>query len=206
VNRTRYSLATTFSGSTTSATLFEYLSIAYSLVISFAVVRAASVLPHALSRERIYWIHTFWVLETLALSLVIFWNFWSFREVAWTLGRFFLVLALPTSVFVVASILSPDEPAKIESWREYFYAVRVKFFVGGVLFSTVAVLSSTLILEMPILHPFRLFQAAFLGVCVTGAISDRPRVHAGLAILTMLSFGFAVVRLFAGPGSLSSAQ
>ena len=79
-------------------TLFEYLAIAYSLVISFAVVRAASVLPHVLSRERIYWIHTFWVLANLVTCLVIFWNFWSFREVAWTLGRFSLVLALPTSV------------------------------------------------------------------------------------------------------------
>jgi hypothetical protein len=187
-------------------TLFEYLAIAYSLVISFAVVRAASVLPHALSRERIYWIHTFWVLANLVTSLLVFWNFWSYREVSWTLGRFALVLALPTSVFIVASILSPDEPSSVESWREYFFAIRVRLFVGGVLFSTVAVLISTFVLEMQILHPLRLYQAAFLGVCVAGAVSDRPRVHAGLAILTMLSFGFAVVRLFAAPGSLPLAQ
>jgi len=187
-------------------TLFEYLAIAYSLVISFAVVRSASVLPHALARERVYWIHTFWVLANLATCLLIFWNFWSYREVAWTLGRFSLVLALPTSVFIVASILSPDEPARVESWREYYYAVRVRLFVGGVLFASVAVLISTLVLEMPIIHPFRLFQAGFLAVCATGAISDRPRVHANLAILTMLSFGLAIVRLFAAPGSLSSGQ
>lgn len=186
-------------------TLFEYLAIAYSLVISFAVVRAASVLPHALSRERVYWVHTFWVLANLAVCLLVFWNFWSYREVAWTLGRFSLVLALPTSIFIVASILSPDEPARIESWRDYFYAVRVRLFVGGVLFSAIAVLISTLVLEMPILHPLRLFQAAFLGVCITGAISERPRVHAALAVVTMLSFGFAVMRLFAAPGSLPSA-
>jgi hypothetical protein len=101
-------------------TLFEYLAIAYSLVISFAVVRTASVSPHALSRERFYWIHTFWVLANFAVSLLIFWNFWSYREVSWTLGRFSLILALPISVFIVASILSPDEPARVGSWREYF--------------------------------------------------------------------------------------
>jgi hypothetical protein len=185
-------------------TLFEYLAIAYSLVISFTVVRAASVLPHALSRDRIYWIHSFWVLSNLALCVLIFWNFWSYREVAWTLGRFSLVLALPTTVFIVASILSPDEPARVKSWREHFYAIRVRFFVGGLLFSVIAVLVSTIVLEMPILHPFRLYQAGFLGVCAIGAISDRPRVHASLVILTMLSFGLAVAKLFAAPGSLAS--
>lgn len=187
-------------------TLFEYLAIAYSLVISFAVVRAASVLPHALSRDRIYWIHTFWVLANLAVCLLIFWNFWSYREVDWTLGRFSLVLAFPISVFIIASILSPDEPAEIESWREYFYEVRAKLFVGGIVFSILAVLISTFVLDMPIRHPFRLYQAAFLAVCATGAISAKPRVHATLAALTVLSFGFAVLRLFAAPGSLPSGQ
>ncbi len=187
-------------------TLFEYLAIAYSLVISFSVIRAASVLPHVLASERQYWVHTVWVLANLAVSLLIFWNFWSYREVVWTLGRFALILALPTSVFIAASILAPDEPAQVQSWREYFYSVRVRLFVSGILFSIVAVLVSTVVLEMPVLHPFRLFQLAFFGIIVTGAISDRPRVHASLATLLMLSFSFAVLRLFVEPGSLASSQ
>jgi hypothetical protein len=187
-------------------TLFEYLAIAYSLVISFAVVRAASVLPHVIVPGRQYWVHTVWVLANLATSLLIFWNFWSYREVAWTLGRFSLILALPTSVFILASILAPDEPAEVQSWREYYYSVRVKFFVSGIFFFAIVLVGSTVILDMPIFHPFRLYQTAFFGTCLAGAISDRPRVHASLASLAIVGFAFFALRLFAEPGSLSFVQ
>jgi len=43
-------------------THFEYLAIAYSLVLSLAAVRAVSVLPYLLDRERRYWVlHATWV-------------------------------------------------------------------------------------------------------------------------------------------------
>jgi len=67
-------------------TLFEYVAIAYCLVISFAVTRAASVLPYALAPDGRYWVHTTWVFSNLGFSLLIFWNFWSFREVAVDVG------------------------------------------------------------------------------------------------------------------------
>lgn len=55
--------------------LFEYLGIAYSLGLSLAAVRAASVLPYSFSRDRGYWVHTASVLADLTICLLIFWNF-----------------------------------------------------------------------------------------------------------------------------------
>ncbi|MBW2241836.1 MAG: hypothetical protein JRH01_07600 [Deltaproteobacteria bacterium] len=187
-------------------TQFEYLAIAYSLVISFAVVRAASVLPHVLESERGYWVHTVWVLGNLVTSLLIFWNFWSYREVEWTLGRFALVLTLPTALYVLASILAPDDPGQIQSWRRHYYSVRVRFFVTGIAYFVVILMVSTFVLDMPILDPFRLVQLPFLGVAVAGALSDRPAVHSGLASLVIAAFVILVARSFAAPGPLWSVQ
>jgi hypothetical protein len=184
-------------------TLFEYVAIAYCLVISFAVARAASVLPHALAPDGRYWVHVAWVFTSLSFSLLIFWNFWSFREVEWRLGSLCLQLAIPTSAFVFATIVAPDEPTKILSWREYFYSVRVKLFACGLVISILVILPSTVLLEMPLTHPARLAQAAMFGVSLAGALSDRPRVHAALATLVLATFGFNAMQLFAAAGALA---
>ena len=185
-------------------TFFEYLAIAYSLVISFSVVRVASVLPHVIGSDRQYWVHTVFVLANLMLCLVIFWNSWSYREVVWTLGLFSLALTLPTSVFIMASILAPDEPAQVVSWREYFYSTRVKIYVANILLAVAIMASTSLILRMPIHHPLRLLHVSMLGLSVVGALSDRPRVHEGIASLTILFFLFAALRFFSEPGALAS--
>jgi len=187
-------------------TLFEYLAIAYSLVVSLAAVRAASVLPYSFSREQGYWIHTVWVLANLTGCLVVFWNFWSFREIEWTLGQFALTLALPTSLFVVIAIVAPDEPAKIPSWEHYYYSVRVKLFTAAIVYCVALLTVSTVILAMPILHPLRLGQLGFLGVCLVGLVSDRPGVHASLALFSIASFVFLALWLVNDPGALAASR
>jgi hypothetical protein len=183
-------------------TLFEYLGIAYSLVLSLAAVRAASVLPHSFSRDRRYWVHTAWVLADLTVCLLIFWNFWSYREIDWTFGKFALVLALPTSLFVSIAILCPDEPAQITSWREYYYSIRVKFFASAIAYSMVVLVVSTVVLGMPLLHPFRLGQLGALGAATAGAVSDRPSLHASLAGLTLVAFALLGLLFLNEPGAL----
>jgi hypothetical protein len=187
-------------------TLFEYVAIAYCLVISFAVARTASVIPYALAKDRRYWVHTTWVFANLGMSLLVFWNFWSFRDVDWTLGSLSLQLAIPTSVFVFASIVAPDEPAKILSWAEYFYSIRVKLFTCALVTSVLIFLTSTFLLEMPMTHPARLAQAAMFAMSLAGALSDRPRVHVALATLVLITFAFNGLRLFAAPGALVSGS
>jgi hypothetical protein len=187
-------------------THFEYLAIAYSLILSFAVMRAASVLPYVFERERQYWVHTVWVLGNLASSLLLFWNFWSYREITWSLGRFSLLLAMPTAIFVMASILAPDNPAQIQSWRKHYYSVRQKFFTAGIAYIVVVAVVSTLVLGLPLLHPFRLVQLTLLGVSVAGALSDRPGVHVSLASSTIVALVLLVALSFAVQGPLWSLQ
>ena len=65
-------------------TLFEYLAIAFSLVLSFSAMRLVAGLPYATQRGQ-YWVHLVFVLSQLLVTVVAFWNLWSFREATWTL-------------------------------------------------------------------------------------------------------------------------
>ncbi len=63
--------------------LFEYLAAAFTLVLSFAVVRLVGGLPSALVAERRYWVHLLLLVAVLSMVASIFWALWSFREVSW---------------------------------------------------------------------------------------------------------------------------
>ena len=93
-------------------TFFEYLAIAYSLVLSIAVTRVLGGLSAALFGEGRYWIHLAWVVHVLGSSLIVFWNFWMYRDIEWTLPRFMLVLASPALLLVQATQIIPVDPSK----------------------------------------------------------------------------------------------
>jgi hypothetical protein len=120
-------------------TLFEYLAIAYSLVVSFTVLRALSGLPHATSAERIYWVHLAWVCVILGGAFQYFWGFWAYRDIEWTQPVFLLSLANPALLYVMACILSPEAPAGVDSWRDYFFSVRQRLFLVGLCFQLVSI-------------------------------------------------------------------
>ncbi len=184
-------------------TLFEYLAIAFSLVFSFCGARLVSGLPHALQPERRYWVHLGFVVWQLFVTVFIFWVFWSFREVHWDFVTFALVLSSPGLVYFNACTLVPENPSTVDSWRDYFYEVRRRYFVGVCCWGLALVAISTVALGMPLVHPGRAIQAATLGVGVVGFLSDSHRVQAVLAVVVLLVSALMSVTLGLQPGSFA---
>jgi hypothetical protein len=69
-------------------TLFEYLAIAYSLILSFAVICLVGGLSQVFDAGRRYWIHATYVCLTLFAVLSLFWAHWSTRDLDWTFPAF----------------------------------------------------------------------------------------------------------------------
>ncbi len=70
-------------------TLFEYVTVAVSLVLSLAVVRLLDGLRFAASRERGYPIHLLWVLTKLMNCALFWWGLWEAREtLSWNFASF----------------------------------------------------------------------------------------------------------------------
>lgn len=180
-----------------SMTLFEYVVIAFSLVFSFAGLRLVGGLPYAVRRQSRYWIHLSFVCFQLLVTVMIFWLFWSFRTVQWTFPTFLLVLVSPGLIYYNACTLIPENPSLVESWYDYYYAVRRRYFVGVICWIIAVATTSTIVLKMPFLHPARIIQASLLAAALLGARSSSQRVHGSLVlillvllVLTALTFAF----------------
>jgi len=181
-------------------TLFEYISIAYSLVLSFSVLRILGGIPYAIQRDRRYWVHLSYVIMALATSLTTFWAFWSYQGVEWTLPTLVLVLANPSLIYMFAALLLPPDPTATESWREHYFAVRVRLFSTGIAWGVASMMSMYLLAGVPIFHPLTLMYALHFAVQVTGVLSDDPRVHAALILIMLSAFLAVSLTIFARPG------
>ena len=183
-------------------TLFEYLAIAFSLVLSFTAMRLIAGLSYAAQPDRRYWVHLVFLSSQLLVTVLMFWNLWSFRDAIWTLPRFILILALPGLLYFIACTLIPEQASSVESWRSYYYAVRRRYFVG--LGATVLAIyfGTAIVLDVPWLHPAHVPQLAGMAIALLGAHSSSERVHAGLALFLVLNLTVAGYAVFLEPGAI----
>ncbi len=187
-------------------TLFEYLSVGYSIVLSLTIVRLLGGLPAAVASDRRYWVHVVWISLVLARSLLIWWSFWSYHEVAaWNFFSFALVLLLPGLLFMMAATLIPDSPSSVGSWQAHFYAVHRRFFTTLALSLLASVAISRLILGVPLIHPLRGAQAGLFMVALAAAATSNPRFHAVVAATTPFLVVAMIVFFFLEPSQLVSS-
>lgn len=166
-------------------TIFEYLAIAYSLVVSFTVLRALSGLQQASSAGGFYWVHLAWICVVLGAAFQYFWGFWAFRNVEWSQPIFLLVLASPALLYVMACILTPESPSRIDSWRVYFYSVRLRLFLVGLCFQLVSIATLLLVIRLPPNEPVVIAQTVLLATWIAGAVSSRSSVHIAIVCIAI---------------------
>ena len=184
-------------------TLFEYLAAAYTLLLSFAVARLVFGLPSATLQDRRYWVHLVFVAAFAFFLAVLFWAFWSFRDVAWTFPRFLLALTVPVLALLMASTLIPGSPDNVESWRDFYYSVRLTYFSALIVLSFLLAITGTVLLDIPFTHPARLSELLKAAIGVVGVSSSNPRVHGAMAICAIGLIVFASSVVFFEPGSLA---
>jgi hypothetical protein len=182
-------------------TFFEYLAIAYSLILSIAVSRVLSGISDALFSERRYWIHLAYVVWLLGSTLIVFWNFWLFRELEWTLPRFMLVLANPALLLVLTTQLMPTVTLDSISWRDHYYGVRQRFCATAALWILVISVTSLALSALPLDHPARLASAVTFLAFILGCFSARPSVQGGIILWNLAGLALMVFWAFAYPGA-----
>ncbi len=185
-------------------TIFEYLSVAVSIVLSLAVVRLITGLPHLVAADKRYWVHSAWVLLTAVQIAMIWWNLWAYRQVEdWIFPGFVMILLVPSVVYFIAATLVPDTPANIESWRSHFFQVRRRFFLAYIFLFLCFFVNSWLLLQLPPVHPQRLGQALGIVLCSIGALAVRPRVHEILVSIALMLLPVGIALFFLRPGSMA---
>ena len=172
-------------------TTFEYLAIAYSMLFSVTALRLVGSLPHVFRRERRYGVHAATVVLLIFGTVLNFWTFLGYRGIEWTFARFLGLLAVPGTLYFMASMLVPDDPNLIESWKEHYYHRRVHYYSGMIGWSVIANVNTTFILGLPLTHPIRGVLLGLLAMGVCGLSSERTIVHkiiVGIAAVLLLAF------------------
>jgi hypothetical protein len=164
-------------------TLFEYLAIAFSLVLSSAAMRLVAGLPHAFDRNRQYWVHSCFLILGLFTVALAFWAYWSYRGATWDLLRFLVALTHLGTVYFLATTIVPENPGGVVAWREYYYSVRIRYFSAVIFLGLTTSINPTLLLAMPLSHPARLAHLFVLVSGIVGASTANSRIHGALAVL-----------------------
>ena len=169
-------------------TTFEYLAVAYSLLFSITALRLVGALPYVFRRDRVYGVHAAIVVLLIFAITFNFWTFLGYQNIEWTFIKFLGLLAIPATLYFMASMLVPDHPELVESWKEHYYHRRVQYFSGHIGWMVIAIINTTFILDLPLTHPMRGLQVAFLiiGLCSLG--SKREIVHRAMVGCVFILF------------------
>jgi hypothetical protein len=184
-------------------TLFEYLAIAFSLVLSSAAMRLMGGLPHAFDKGKRYWVHFCFLVLGLATTAVVFWVYWSYRDATWDLLGFLVALAHLGLVYFLATTIVPENPGNVDAWREYYYSVRSRYFSAAILFALTSTAMPSLLLGMPLNHPARLVHTCMLLIGVVGVSTADNRIHGGMVACAALALAVSIGTVFLRASALS---
>ena len=162
-------------------------------------MRLVGGMAHTLDPSRRYWVHAAHVGFQLVASAMSFWAMLAYRDLEWSFPAFLLVLVVPSLFYFNATLLIPDAPATIESWRAHYFAVRRRYWIAICLWVFVDATIDYALLEEPLAHPARAVQGFFFILGATGVVSTNARVHEILALLLWL-VPIAAIAGPSGPG------
>lgn len=185
-------------------TLFEYVAVAASLICSFAAVRLLGGVTTALRPESRYWIHALWIFMMVFQLSTQWWLFWAYHDIEWDYGRFILALAPFAILYVIASLLVPNDMDAVSSWKDHYYEIRVRVFSLSVALISSMILNTIVLLGHPVLHPRRIIPGTILALFAAGLASERPKTHA-VIVLAVTIMMLAVSIAFLRPGSFGIA-
>ena len=167
--------------------LFEFVTAGYTLLLSFAILRVLTGLPHAMRIQGRYWVYVSWLILALLFCLVTFIGFWPYHGVEWTTLKILGALAIPGSLYAYCSLLVPPDPAAVTDWKAYFFSVRVPLFAIGVIFYVVVILSNQLSLGTSPFHISQLSSYFYIAIYIVGLCTVRPSVHVALPIAIVIA-------------------
>ncbi len=184
-------------------TLFEYVTVAVSIVLSLGVVRLLDGVRFAASPERGYWVHVLWIATKLFNHALYWWGLWAAREgVSWNFASFMWVLAFPGILYLQSTALVTTAPGEILSWREHYYKIRRWFLAINIVLNLHVLVSSLVLLGVPLVDGSRIPLLLVFVLNVAGIVSPNPRLHGLIAIVVLVAQVLGFGRIWFEPGTL----
>ena len=165
-------------------TIFEYLSVAASIVLALGISKLVSSVRHVFAPGRRDWLHVVLFLYLFLAHLLQWWRFWPLHDVpSWNFIQFLIVMGSPISLYFAAAVLVSDAPSEVHSWRDQLAEAHRWFFAATFFSFLIGNLRSAFVLNGQ-LQP--LWIVGGLAPLLAGAILPSRTVHALVAAIMWL--------------------
>ena len=170
-----------------SVELFNYLSVAVSIILAISATHLLSGLRDVIAPERRDCLVVCWCAYLGYLHLLIWWSFFAAHNVArWNLGTFTIAMAVPASLYLAVYTLLSEAPAAVSSWEEHFQEIRRWFFLFYALFIATSAVRETFLLGRPVFGVASAFDAITILNVTAGAIWRNRRIQIAVLSLELL--------------------
>jgi len=104
-------------------TIFEYLTVAVSIVLALGMGQLISSIPHVFDRQKSYWLHALVFVLLVLGHIVIWWRVWLLNDMpTWNIFQFGILMGSPLSLYLAATALVSTNPELVGDWRDHFEA------------------------------------------------------------------------------------
>ena len=185
-------------------THFEYIAVAVSIILGLGVIQLLSNLDRVFAKPCRYWLHSAWVFVLFWILVQNWWAFWDLKDVAWNLGYFLLWVTYVSALYLTVLALTKTNSAEV-SWEEVYFS-RTRRFFGLFGFVVIfAILLTWIMLDAPLLHPYRYVQYASIAIFAVLFTSKRKRLHEVLSVLFMTILMLSQIIFRLQPGLFENA-
>lgn len=186
--------------------LFEYLTVAISIVLSMSIVRSLEAVGDVLDPARRDRIHLIWFLVKAFEPALVWWSIWGLQdEASWTYPSFLLCLSGPVLLFFQITTLTTREPDDVADWGTHFMAARRRFFGGFIASSWTGPALVASFGHMDEAGMLLIVAAVDTAIGATGIASTNRRLHLALATLIVVRLLLATAAIYEpiGPDGLA---
>ncbi len=184
-------------------TIFEFLSVAASIVLALGLGKLISSIPYVFDAHKRDWLHALAFVTLIAGHILAWWRIWPLNSVAhWNILGFAILMGTPLSLYLAATALASSNPDRVASWKKHFsersrwiFSAMISVWIFGIL------RSYFLLNQTPVW--WSLFM---LGAFVIAAISSRRNIHIVVLSILLLVFAALIFRSFDADQSLISQR
>ena len=183
--------------------LFFHVRVVMGMVIGLGLARllngTSRFVQHP-GRQAVYLVHLGWVAWTMLLLVHFWWwQFWLVVTQRWTFEIYLFLVAYVVLLFLLCTLLYPDDLSDYRGYKDYFLSRR-KWFFGAVAATFVFDLADTLLKGAQHYAAFNNEYVVRLPVCLglcAVAIATRNRWFHGSFVLASLLYEVSwIVRFF----------
>lgn len=181
--------------------LFNYISIAFSFVYTAAVVRHLGGLSSATNKDKRYIVHLLFIVIQLISIVTSFWGIWAHKDLEdWKLYKFIFLLIDGALYYFIATVLVPENPNEVVSWKDHYYKNKHKLFYAILIFLVYIQLNGFVLTGQLTFGPEQFFHIVALIPIYFGLKSKNHKVHLAIACFYLITTLIMMLTVASEPG------